>query len=427
MKFHFVASVLFAAILTWIYEVEIATFWQYMRFFGFFDLSVAAIVSIGVLVLTSMLPAGRSARSYLLTLLHYFFFIPSLVYFAFNTESGEYIIALSLTALIVYVGSGFSLKSPPHIPINNKFLLFILTGLMIFCVFLQGAFGGINSFNLDLESVYEYRAETMAKMPALFGYLYSNVANVIIPGSIVLALYFRRFEVALVGVVAGIILFAMAHHKSIIFTTFAVFFVYWALARYKNTIIIAIAAISILVVCMTEVLYLTSLGPGREAGIITSYIARRALLVPPMLDVGSIEIFSDAPKYFWSTSKLGLGLADNPYDVPAPYLLGMQLFQDPTMSANPGLIGSGYSNAGLIGVILYATIISASIAYFDAIAKKIGAEVIAALCFPTIMIIFTSTDLTTAILTHGFFMLLLLITVLSPQEGLSRNLIEAQA
>lgn len=412
MIYNITSSMIFVAILSWIYDAEIVHYWSYLRFEGSLDPSVVIELIIGVLVLSFMLPSKKDARSYILAISHFFFFLPSLVYISFSDFNLEHYVSFYLCTFIVYAGSALPLRAFKVKPLRQNQTFLLLFVLMSSAVLLQAAFGGLSSFNLNLEDVYKYRSSTAAKLPSIFGYLYSNVANTIIPGSIVLALSFKQYSLAFFSFFLGVLLFAMAHHKSILFTTAMVFFIYWIIDRYRTHKIIAVFPILIVIVCGLDVLRITYLHDANSPSIISSYLVRRALMVPPMLDAGSIELFSGAPKYLWSTSRFGLGIADNPYGLTAPFFMGEQLFQDPAMSANQGLIGSGYYNAGIVGVIIYSVIISAIISYINTIGKKVNPELIAAMSFSSLLIIFTSTDLTTALLTHGLLLLLILISFL---------------
>lgn len=419
MKYNLTISTIYTAILMWIYDMEIAVFWRYMRFEGSFDNVVFAEVAIGVVLLSSLLPFRSDTRTYLLTCLHYFFFLPSVVYIAFNEVSQDYYISFIFCSLIIYLGSAVPVRSFEIGKIQRKYIFFALQVLIFIALILQAAFGGLASFNLDLELVYQFRSATSANMPAIFGYLYSNVASVLIPGSIALSLYYRQAALAMVGVLAGILLFAMAHHKSILFTTLMVFLMFLIIDRHRSPKAITIFPLAIVAVCGMELIWLNLGQDSGTPGLLTSYLVRRTLLVPPMLDAASIELFNNAPKYFWSTSRLGLGIAENPYQTAAPFLIGTEFFDDSTMSANAGLIGSGYSNAGILGTVLYSTFMALTISFINSIGKKVGPELITVLSFPTILLIFTSTDLTTALLTHGLLMLLCLISILPEPHCLS--------
>lgn len=413
-------SALYVLILSCIYQAEIAVYWQYMRFEASFDALAFFVLAVSAVMLSLFLPTQRDTRAYLLTSLHYLFFLPSLVYMAFNDVEVDYVLAFFLCAAIVYSGSAVQITRIKGMAVRRTQVYALVTTLILFVIILKVVFGGLTSFNLNPEMVYEYRSETASRMPAGFAYLYSNVANVLIPGSIALALVYRRRALALVGLLSGVLLFAMAHHKSILFSTLLVFLMFGILMRYRSPAAIAIIPFAMVFVSAFEIIWLHAGGEFDSPGIITSYLVRRALLVPPMIDAAYVELFNDAPKYLWSTSRLGLGIASNAYDSAAPFVVGRELFNDPAMSANAGIIGSGYANAGIVGSIVYAAVMALVISFTNSVGRKAGPELIAILSLPTILIIFTSTDLTTALLTHGLILLLVFISIL-PDEAAEKT------
>lgn len=150
----------------------------------------------------------------------------------------------------------------------------------------------------------------------------------------------------------------------------------------------------------------------REVGEFASYFVRRTLLVPPMLDAAFIEFFSVFEKFYWSTSRFGLGLVKSPYDVVAPFVIGREIFRDPSLAANTGIIGSGYANGGIVGVALYSMITAAIMSFLNSLGRRLGHPFVAAASFPTVLIIATTADLTTVILTHGLLLLLVFLSLL---------------
>ncbi len=107
-------------------------------------------------------------------------------------------------------------------------------------------------------------------------------------------------------------------------------------------------------------------------------------------------------------------MVDNPHGVTAPFLIGEEYFGDTDTSANAGMIGSGYANAGLIGVAVYAALIGLLISVLNAYGRRIGHAFVTAASLSTIFNVVTSTDLVTAILTHGLLLLLLLLALFPP-------------
>ena len=125
--------------------------------------------------------------------------------------------------------------------------------------------------------------------------------------------------------------------------------------------------------------------------------------------------FSDFPKYYWANSKFGLDIAEAPATIFAPYLIGREVFGSERLRANGGLIASGFANAGLIGVFLYSSLTGILIGLLNFFGKVLGHEFVATLSCPIILIIVTSTDFATAVLTHGLFLLVLLLHLV-PQK-----------
>jgi hypothetical protein len=417
MIYNLIYSFAYVLALLWIYDVEFTYYWTYMRFEGVFNFKVLMTSLTLTLVLSLILPTKKTARGYVLIVAHYFFFLPSIVYFAFNNTHVEYIIALVISVLCIYFGSMIPIRTVAVQGIKPTKLLNILFIFVAVALTSQIYFGGLNRFNLNMERVYEFREEAATALPAIFGYIFSNVANVIIPSLIVLALHMRSTKIAYIGILASIILFGISHHKSIIFVTLMVFVLHYAFRNIKNLHTLALIPILLVFICVVEVFYNIYILNERELSIVTSYFVRRALLVPPMLDASAIELFSEVSKYYWSSSRLGFGLADNPHGVAAPFLMGIHFFNDPGMSANPGNIGSGYSHAGLFGVLIYSLLTGILISYINTIGNKVSHSLVAAMSIPILLIIMTSTDLTTAILTHGVLTLLILLTFI-PQKQL---------
>ena len=110
-------------------------------------------------------------------------------------------------------------------------------------------------------------------------------------------------------------------------------------------------------------------------------------------------------------------MVDNPHGVTAPFLIGEEYFGDTDTSANAGMIGSGYANAGLIGVAVYAALIGLLISVLNAYGRRIGHAFVTAASLSTIFNVVTSTDLVTAILTHGLLLLLLLLALFPPADA----------
>ena len=81
--------------------------------------------------------------------------------------------------------------------------------------------------------------------------------------------------------------------------------------------------------------------------------------------------------------------------------------------ANTGWIGSGYMNAGIIGMFLYSIIIGLFMALLNAYSRIIDKRIIVAIIVGPIISLLLSADLPTAFLNHGVLLSLFLFSLFS--------------
>jgi hypothetical protein len=134
-------------------------------------------------------------------------------------------------------------------------------------------------------------------------------------------------------------------------------------------------------------------------------------MVPTLLDGLYIDYFGQRTYYYWSWSRIGSLFVSNPYDQAAPFVIGFEYFSDLDMSANAGVIASGYANAGLPGVALYSMLAGLLLALLNAFGRRIGHAFVAAASLMTFHTILTTADLLTAILSHGVLLLLMMLVL----------------
>jgi hypothetical protein len=414
---HVLISLIYVAALSWIYLTEMVGFWGYMGLVGEFSVGALALSSLSAIALALLLPATRDTREYLLTCLHYMFFLPSTVFMFYSNTNSMHLASFATAVGGVYILS--AVKSPVFAlqPLPPRQILTIVFSLIGLSMIIQAAFGGLTYFNLDIERVYEFRRVSAAELPPIFGYLYSNVSSVLVPVALTLSIKFRNNFLALFTILCAVILFGMTHHKSVLFGPFVVALLYLFFQRNNSSRVLNWAFASILVLCLFEIFIMRQILGSSDPAYINSLIVRRVLIIPSVLDSFYTELFSIVPQYYWSTSKLGDWLVDNPHGVTAPFLIGEEYFGDTDTSANAGMIGSGYANAGLIGVAVYSALIGLLISVLNAYGRRIGHAFVTAASLSTIFNVVTSTDLVTAILTHGLLLLLLLLALFPPADA----------
>lgn len=293
-------------------------------------------------------------------------------------------------------------------PKNMMRLLIILSILFIFSFYLLGSFVTIN---FDLNRVYELRREIALSLPPIYGYLIPLFSKSFIPIAIVIAASLKRYDYAAILSVISIILFGLTTHKGILFYPFVTLFVYIVFRKFRaeRAFLKAIIAVSLISI-VDFVIYMEGTGDAW----IGSLLIRRALILPALHNYYYIEFFSENPWYWWSHSKLALGLVPMPYETTAPFIIGIEYYDNEATSANTGWIGSGYANAGMFGVIVYAALTGLLFSLIETFGKKFGPALVMGIFITPIIDIFTSADLTTLVLTHGLLTSILILMVTGP-------------
>lgn len=410
---HLILSVLYAAGLSWLLLHEIVPVWHYMNYAGEFSVPGIAAALCASAYLGASVPRGLTARTMIVTSLNYLFFVPSAVYISLSNPSVYHVISFVFIFIGVYYVSGIRSLWFTIAPVRQNTIFALIFALIVSAVATQAAFGGLRHFSLDIEKVYEFRTIAAEEVPSIFGYIFSSVTNVLVPLALALSLRFRRYVLAALIVAFTVVLFGMTHHKSVLFTPFVVLLLYLFFANARSPYLIGGAFLAIPVIAIAEVVYTWYFVGDEGVAYFTSLVVRRVLFTPPMLDSLFVDFFSQNPVYYWSTSRLGAWALESPYGVTAPFMIGIEYFSDPLMSANAGAIGSGFSNARLFGVALYSLFIGVLIGVLNVYGKRIGHATVAAVSFIIVFYVVTTTDLVTAFLTHGLLLLLVVLALFS--------------
>lgn len=382
-----------------------------MGFEGPLTVAGAVICLITSLLLAAVLPTNMQCRSLLLTSLHYAYAVPSLVILVTSSSAAIHAFSFVFTYALLLGVSFIRWPVPRLASLSPKTLMNLLLSLMIFAIGLQAWFGNVANFNLNLERVYEFRRNSAAELPLIFGYIYSNISVSVIPVALVVAVLLRKNMLVMFTIVSSIILFGFTHHKSVVFTPLIVLVFYALYSKMKSSVNIGWIFILIPIISLLEIYILKFLFVIEIPGFFTSYTVRRSLLVPPLIDNIYVDFFVNNAKYYWSTSRFSLGLIDSPSQLSAPFLIGSIVFGDQDMSANAGYLGSGFANAGVFGSALYAVLLGLLISALNSYGRLLGHVLVTSVSITLIMTVVTSTDLATAILSHGLLALLLILIV----------------
>lgn len=253
----------------------------------------------------------------------------------------------------------------------------------------------VNLKNLLLLEIYETRALMDERINNLYtDYTYSWFNKFIIPCLLVFGIYFRDRLIILICSLSLIFLFLCGAHKAVFFGLIFTFILY----KYdylkkmnyfiKILILTALASLFMSIILNNDFLMLISI--------------RRAILLPGLIDILYFDLFKGNHLY-WAETFNGL-IRVYPYGYEHAYVIGKKYLDDINVGANNGIISDGFMNFGMIGVLINIIIVSVYISILNQL--KISSRFFG--LFFLFLFLVESTSLTTILLTHGGFILILL-------------------
>ncbi|MNK55090.1 hypothetical protein D3C87_740920 [compost metagenome] len=281
--------------------------------------------------------------------------------------------------------------------------------IIVFCWFLAVVVslwyvisGGFQYFNLDLSKVYDFRRDSAeATDVGLMAYVNGWAPKVAGPALLTFYLWKRKYLVAAAVVLLHIFWFGVSAHKSVLFTPLLVLFLWKWFDRTKSLSFVYIGLTLITVGVLIPYFF------DEERIVLASLFLRRVYFVVAQLVFSYMEFFSVNEKIFWSNSFLS-GFINYPYSAPPPIIIGSEMGSD--AYANVSFIGAGYMHAGSVGVVVYAFAVGLIFKMVDSIAnKRLPLWVSVSIVLISSWSLLLSTDLPTAILTHGLALALLIL------------------
>lgn len=412
----------FFAVISYLYLTDITPFWAYYGYKEVVDLGRLAL-SFAMLVLWAMVFKPKSIVSDMIILFSTFlYFIPSLVIYSLGGGSNYLLFVILMSLMVIFSVSRIKLRRMTMHAVTKKTIFTIILVCVAISMAVQVAFGGLSTFNLNILNVYEFRSEAASNIPTIFGYIISPTGKILIPMGFVLSAYFKNLRMAIIFSVITVLYFGISQHKSILFAPFLVYFLYLAILKYGGIRSIMIFFTAVMGLLMLNHIAYSLFSADSGASLISSFVLRRTLFAPALLDGFYIDFFSQNAKYYWSTSSITFGSINAQYDLNAPFLIGEVYFGNSSTAANSGIVASGFANAGIGGVLIYSIIFGLILSIFDSHGRKVGYNFVFAISLVVSISIITTTDLVTSILTHGVLVLILILSIFPEREKNKNNI-----
>jgi len=411
-KFSNTILYLFAfSIMFFTYKDIISPLYGYMNFdwnpnsFKFVE-SIFLIIIISVLLPTKV----NRPSDFLIHLLFLFPILPMIVLYGAENNSREFLYSVVLGFTVVQILRNIKL-SPLRIakiyaPTFSKFLLIISWSTILIIL----ALGGTRYFNLNIFDVYEYRTLASKNLPSIFLYILPVISKVALPSSLLISIHYKNKFLACLAILGSVIIFGLTSNKGPLFfplITLAVYFIIgrespikWLIVFYILTLILS---------------YISFFIAGLE--MFGSMIVRRSYLIPAELNYLYFEFFSSPENnfFYWSDSRITAGLYESPNDFSGPRLIGMEYFRE-NSNANTGMFGSGYMQAGYVGMMIYVIILSFIFMMVDSYSKVMDTRLIVPLVLLTTLTSMISSDMLVSLLTHGLIYCVIILTLIQPYK-----------
>lgn len=368
------------------------------------------IAHIVLLFFIFMIPAKPSRASHFFLWLHLIFpLVPMLVFFSFSGGSNYFLFlcsfAFCVINLIVRTPISFRLHS-----ISFRWPMAVIwLGAILLTLFIL-ANGNYFTLNYSWENIYSNRTEISDNQPSIFEYIHNVLSKSLIPFLLLYYLVKGNRFLLLIAAIFSIMVFFISQHRAALFYPILTLVCYYS-SRFSSgrsgwaflIIFLCILALGIILLQFDELRLLGDL------------ILRRTFFAPAILNYQYFEFFQTNPHTFFSDSKLSFGLINPVYSVPVPFIIS-EYVGLPGGHANSSYLGSGYQQAGWIGIAMYVLIIGILLKLLDSISFGIGSHAfVFGVCASPLLWLINSSDLPGVLLTHGLLCSLLLLWISSSE------------
>jgi len=318
-------------------------------------------------------------------------------------------VALFLTYIISHI-KFFSFKGLPTIKYGMGIavvvsLVFVV--LLIVWYFVSGV-----KFNLDFSKVYEFRrgnAEIAAR--GILAYTNNWTYQIFNVTLFTFALLYKRYFIAVILFLIQVYFFAASAHKAVLFYPVLVVGIWFYFRKTNSAVVVPFIFSSVIVASLLTYYFMGDVTA-------SSLFSRRVFFVPARLTYDYFEFFASNPNVYWSNSILK-SLVEYPYDRPVGEVIGQFLGKD-DLNANNGFVSMGFAHAGYLGVIFYSILVGILLRFIDDITfLSLPLWVSLSLTIVPLRSFLISTDLFTAMLTHGFFVAIIIIYLVRSKAGYS--------
>lgn len=341
--------------------------------------------------------------------------IPTLSFYAMHSGSRIFMYAIVIGFLCIVLVSKLPVVRIGTLKEGRTIGIFLLIIMVVAVAASLIAKGGLSHFNLDLTKVYEHRREVGALINVgLWGYINTWVYKVINPALIAWALWRKKGCLFLIFTALQVLFFAISSHKAVLFYPVLILAVYFIVRKREAFKYITWGLIGVIIFSSCIYLIFDNIW-------LASLFVRRVFFVPAILNFAYYELFSDIGHVYMSNSVLS-SLFSYPFEYNYTNMVSLYLLGNPDTNCNNGFLATGYMHFGYLGMWIFSIIVGLLLWIVDSLVGKrmpkwLGISILTIPFFS----LFTSADLTTALLTHGILLGLLILLIIGKKPDLLLN------
>lgn len=384
----------YRVLLDLIYSQQIAPFFSYAHFINEAN-SSSLIVSWTMLLLYSIVTYPfykehddkKFVISMIALLIYLIKLVPLTSLLYFQPQSLSFVVQqLTLWILLFFLmqkGSAIEIGSIKKTPIAVTLVTIVVS---VAVLIVSGVYANFR-LHLSLADVYDLRLEARSfNMPTILKYIYSFSSNMI-PVCMVYYIIQKRKAMVYLLAFIGLLNFSIAGSKTTLFLILlSLIFYYFKKAEFNKYLVPVF--ISVVALAALEFISLHS-------NSISTLLIRRSFFMPNLLDVEYYEYLKNSSPVFFDTSKY----------TQIQFNIGDVYFGSEDVRANNGFFTDAFINLGSLGCVVYPFIYSILFRALEGACKGLD-RCISVFCAFLMVTTLESTFFTTALLTHGLFLMM---------------------
>ncbi len=290
---------------------------------------------------------------------------------------------------------------------------FLLPAVAILAALALFAANGLQ-FDISYATIYERRlaARSFAGPGMMLGLVSGLLVKVFVPMLAIFATLWRSRTLWAVCIACTLISWSVDALKTVLFLPVLVLGLSY-MARAKNPTVWFVSLMGVGILAVTAL----SLSPFSNLAMeIANATFKRQAYSPGLLTAQYWDWFVDNPKNFLANRQFFDFFGDSPYQGSIARWMGSTYYGQPDVNANTGIMGSGYAEFGVVGMLVASALAGLFLRWFDALSEQRD-QTLGFIFVVLICVEWTNRALQTSLVSGGVLALAILLWLYSPPQA----------